>query len=145
MSVLTTLADGHYTLTAGAAEHRVKALIDQQVQADFVRWHFERAVADLGAARPLYTDAEFTVERNRLRDDFRKGLYDFKSAKGAELLATLPGIAFLCSRLIEGVDESSALELIATCHEDVSELLKAIIQDSFPETLKLAGQKKTGP
>ncbi len=145
MSVLTTLAGGHYTLTTGGKTYRVKALIDQQIQADFARWHFERAVEDLRAARALYTDAEFDREREKLRSGFRTGLYDFKSARGAELLGTLPGMGFLCARLIEGVHENEVLELIATCQGDVSEILKAVIQDSFPETMKLAEQKKTAP
>ncbi|QJW98691.1 hypothetical protein [Frigoriglobus tundricola] len=141
MSVLTTLVGGHYALTAGDKTYRVKSLIDQQMQADFARWHFERAVGELLAARALYSDAEFAAEREKLRADHRAGRYDFKSARGAELLGTPPGVAFILAQLVEGLDPAAAPELVAQCQEDVTVLLQQIVSDSFPEAIGLAKKK----
>ena len=143
MSVLTTLADGHYTLQLGGRAYRVRSIIDRQLQADFARWHYERVVAELMACRGMYTDAEFAIERDKVRANFSRGLYDFKSVRGADLLATVPGIEFMCSKLIEGVGQLDVFELLAQDTDgQVSELFNAIIRDSFPEAIKLAAKKK---
>lgn len=133
MSVLTTLVSGFYTHKVGSTTYRVKSIIDVQLQADFARWQYDRAVTDLAAARPLYTDIEFTVERDKLRKAYRDGDYDFKSKRGSEVVKTLPGIAFLCSRLISDVDENTVLDVILADVTSMTELLTQIITDSFPE------------
>lgn len=145
MSVLNTLVDGYYTLTVDKGtedekQYRVKSLIDLQIETDFAKWHFERAIDDLAAARKLYTDAEYDIERNKIRTGFRQGLYDFKSKAGAELLNTMPAIAFICSKLIVGVEESKVLDLLAKAGEDAADILRTVLYDSFPD---LPTPKKT--
>lgn len=133
MSALNTLIDGYYTLKAGDKKHRVRSIIDGQLQADFARWNFEQAAEELSAARKLYTEAEFEAERAKLRDEFRKGLFSFKSKRGVEALTSLPGLTFVCSRLIEDVDEFTVLSVLVKGADEAKELLKQILTDSFPE------------
>ena len=143
MSALNTLVDGYYTLTVGTVKYPMRSIIDLQLQADFARWNFERAVDDLAYARKLYTEAEFEAERQKLREDFRKGLFGFKSKRGAEAMTSLPGLTFICARLIEGVDEITVMQVLVDGVEQAKELLKEIITDSFPELRSMSKKKET--
>lgn len=133
MSALNTLVDGYYTLKVDGKSYRMRSIVDTQLQADFARWNFERAVDDLAAAKKLYTEKEFDAERTKLREEFRKGLFGFKSKRGVESMTSLPGLVFICARLIEGVDESSVTQVLIDGIDQAKELLKEIITDSFPE------------
>jgi len=144
MSTTATLVDGYYTLVIGVGdkrkEHRVKSIVDQQLQADFARWNFERACVELAAARSMYTEAEFNVEREKLRGQFRDGLFDFKSKAGAKAITTLPGLEFICTQLFLDVTPGGVLAVLIEGKEAARDLVLRIISDSFPE-LKLKAEK----
>ncbi len=140
MSALHTLVDGYYTLSVPSGTYKVRSIIDNQLQADFARWNFERAVDDLVAARKLYSETEYDAERVKLREDFRKGLFGFKSQRGVDAMTALPGLTYICAQLIQGVDESTVTTVLLEGVEQAKELLKQIITDSFPE---LSALKKT--
>lgn len=142
MSALATLIDGYYTLTVGDKRYRMRSIIDVQLQADFARWNFEQAIDDLMVARKMYSEQEFEAERKKLREEFRKGMFGIKSKRGVDAITSLPGLTFVCSRLIEGVDELTVGAVLIGGVEQVKELLKQVITDSFPE-LKSAQKKPT--
>lgn len=133
MSAITTLVEGEYTLTTKTRTYKVRSIIDKQLQADFARWCFDRAVTDLAAARALYTEEEYDKERVKLREAHRRGEFNFKSKHGAEVVATIDGLTFIASKLIVDVDEAEVVGVMVETAEHFKELLKQIILDSFPE------------
>jgi hypothetical protein len=133
------MVDGFYVVSAGGKPYRIRALLDQQVQTDFGRWLFQRAVSDLNDAKELYTEEEFKAERENLRKRSAKGAFHFASEAGQEALGTPAGVAFIIGALLTEAPENGILAFLLECPEVGTDILPQILSDSF----RSLGQKKT--